>query len=101
MPSIEKTGQEQLDSVKSRLGRSLLRLHRSLEENREQQDRVDSVFTLWQSKWTSHREQITRRLALIEAQLAKMGTPAEQQPPQLAIIGVPTDGDEMTPMGPL
>ena len=96
MPSSQMTGQQQIDSVKSRLGQSLLRLYRSLPQNRDHQDHVDSVFALWQSRWTEHRDQIAHRLSLIEAQLEKLDTQAES-PLRLALIGVPSDAKEMTP----
>ena len=101
MPSFQMTGQQQIDSVKSRVGRSLLCLHRGWQQNRNHLDRDDSVFALWQSRWAEHRDQIAHRLSLIESQLEKLGTQAEQPPPRLALIGGPSDADEMTAMGPV
>ena len=97
MPSSPLEGRRKLDSVKSRLGRSLVQLHRDLEHNRNEEARVESLFVSWQKKWSHRRDQIARRLAMIETQLEKLARQTEQ-PPQLAVVGLPFDAEQMSSM---
>ena len=97
MPSSQLEDRRELQSVKSRLGRSLVRLHRNLEHNRDEEARVDSLFSSWQQKWSNRRDQIARRLALIETQLDQLAEETEQ-PPRLAVVGVPVDAEQISSM---
>ncbi len=75
----------------------MVRLHRDLEHNRNEEARVESLFISWQKKWSNRRDQIARRLTMMEAQLEKLAGQTEQ-PPQLAVVGVPLDADQMSSM---
>jgi len=99
MPSSQLEGRQELQSVKSRLGRSLVHLHRNLEHNRNEEARVESLFVSWQKKWSNRRDQIASRLKMIETQLEQLAEQTEpEQPPRLAVVGVPLDAEHMTSM---
>ena len=100
MPSSQLEDRRKLESVKSRLGRSLVQLRRDLEHNRHEEVRVESLFASWQRKWSHRRDEIARRLALMETQLEKL-TGQTEQPPQLAVVGLPFDAEQMSSMAQL
>jgi septation ring formation regulator EzrA len=77
------------------LGRSLVRLHRNLERNRNEEARVESLYVSWQEKWSNRRDQIARRLALIETQLDQLAEQTER-PPRLAVVGAPLDAEQIS-----
>jgi hypothetical protein len=82
---------------KSRLGQSLLRLHKTLEQGRIAEEGVESLLSSWQKKWSARRDEIANRLELIEQQLDEMGRPSPAGP-RLSIVGVPSDSDQMIGM---
>jgi len=81
----------------SRLGQSLLRLHRTLEQSRTEQENVESLMKSWQARWSTRRDEIARRLELIESQLQQMGRSAPPAP-RLSVVGAPADGGEKSSM---
>ena len=84
-------------SLRSRLDRALFRIHRLLDHERTAEGPVDSLIDHWQSRWSLRWDQISERLELIEAQLDE--EPGRRNGPQLALVGVPVDGDDVVPMG--
>ena len=88
-----------IESVRSRLGESLIHIHFSLEQTRQEEQRVDNLFLAWQEKWSSRRDQIVKRLELIETQLEELAR-KETRPPRLSVVGLPHDAHEMTSMSP-
>lgn len=86
-------------TLKSRLDRALFRIHRLLESERSRDGDVESLIDRWQHRWSLRWDQISERLELIESQL-DVDEPARRSGvPQLALVGVPADGDELLPMG--
>lgn len=72
MLSCENDATDIHRSARSRVGASLRRLHRHLEETRTVDLRLTSEFEAWQEKWSSRREQIAQRLASIDTQLEQL-----------------------------
>ena len=65
-----------------------------MEQIRQEENHVATLFVAWQKKWFRRRDQISRRLELIESQLERMARQRVDAAPQLAVIGVPSDADE-------
>ena len=99
MPLSHSERRLKSESVKTCLEQSLLRLHYNLEQTQQDEARVKCLFAAWQKKWSSRREQIFRRLTMIESQLEKLAESAEPAV-RLAVVGISADADEMTSMGP-
>jgi len=94
MPTDQQEAETLQVSSKSRLGESLLRLHRRLEESRDEQSEGENLFRIWQMKWFGRRDQISRRLELVESQL--QGVPRRGTTTvRLSVFGAP-GGDEQT-----
>ena len=91
MPSSLRLDQQQLTAFASRLERSLLRLHHSLEQVHRQETRTDSLLSRWQEKWSDCSEGIFERLELIEMQF-DLATGAERLP-RLGIVGAQAGWD--------
>lgn len=77
--------------ARSRLEMSLIRLNRALSESAKKGEVMDSLFSEWQNRLASHRDELAQRLEAIDAQLDGLGNGA---PPRLAIVGA-----EETPGG--
>ena len=86
-------------TLKSRLDRALFRIHRLLDAERSRDGEVDSLIDRWQSRWSLRWDQISERLELMESQLEACEPARRPNVPQLALVGVPHDGDELLPMG--
>ena len=86
------------ESVRSRLGDSLIRLHNEVQQTKEQEQQTDDLFEQWQNQWKRRRQQIAERLELIERQLQPLD-PTGEEPPRLAVVGVPSDAQNMVAMG--
>ena len=99
MPLSHGERRLKLESVKTRLEQSLLRWHYNLEQTRQDAARVEGLLAAWQKKWSSRREQIFRRLTMIESQLEKLVESAEPVV-RLSVVGIPADADERTSLGP-
>ena len=82
----------------SHLGRSLLRLHRRMEQTREEEARVEHLFRHWEESWSNRRDELARRLEMLEDQLAHLGEPSTPPPPRLAVVRFPPDAAEMIGM---
>ncbi len=85
----------QIESVRSRLGKSLVQIHVCLEQTRQKEQNVDNLFLAWQEKWSSRRDQIAQRLALIESQLDELAL-KEDRTPRFSVIGMPHDAHEQS-----
>ena len=90
MPFSRAENRENLKSAQSRLGQSLIHLHCSIEQTRQEQNRVDGQFLAWQEKWSNRHDQIAQRLESIESQLEGI-TPTNDSLPRLSIVGMPND----------
>jgi len=62
------------------LGQVLLRLHRNLEHAQRTQQETERQFAVWQARWSTRRDQIAQRLALIDAELEKLPSPPRLRP---------------------
>ncbi|HUG90372.1 MAG TPA: hypothetical protein VML55_06045 [Planctomycetaceae bacterium] len=85
-------------SLKSRLDRALLRIHRVLEHERSRDGQAGELIDRWHARWSLRWDQISERLELIETQLDE-DADRRTAGPQLALVGVPVDGEELAPMG--
>ena len=74
----------------SRLGRSLIRIHKEKDHSIVETAQADVLFSTWQQKWASRREEIARRLEMIESQLADL-TESDEPRPQLSLVGSAED----------
>ena len=66
---------------RSKLGATLLRLHRSLESSRQREQAALELFESWQSRWSEHRDVIARRLEYLDQELAQLTYSAVPAPP--------------------
>lgn len=98
MPSSRIANRESLESARSQLGQTLIRLHAAVEQNRRHEHHIDGVFTDWQQSWSNRREQIARRLASIESQLEQLAADAPDSRPRLSVVGLPPEYEEDDPM---
>lgn len=74
-----------LNSSRSHLGKTLLQLHQSLEEARENDIRQEEQFEEWQKTWKKRRDQISRKLKTLQLQLDAL-TQEANPPVQLAVV---------------
>jgi hypothetical protein len=72
MPHREHGATDISRPSKSRLSDSLLRLHRTIEQSRVTEQSAEHQFHQWQERWSNRREQISRRLELIDKQLESL-----------------------------
>ena len=72
-------------SVKSGLGKALLKLQQCQEQQRVAQVESDQQFARWQSQWAGRTELISNRLQWIHAELERM-TCSEPTRPQLLVV---------------
>jgi hypothetical protein len=93
MPLCEHGATDIRRTCKSRLGESLLRLHQNLDQTRASDKVAEDQFHDWQERWADRREQISRRLELIDRQLESL-VQRHQRRPQLAVVGEPQWDDE-------
>ena len=78
---------------KSRLGESLLRLHQNLDQTRTTERAAEDQFQQWQERWSDRKEQISRRLELIDRQLENL-VQMHQRRPQLSVVASHPHDDE-------
>lgn len=81
-------------AARSRLGGSLIRLHRSLNAARHAQDGADDTFEVFRRRWWKGRRRIADRLRMIDAQLQDLNAVQPVAGPRLAVVGAAADGDE-------
>jgi hypothetical protein len=86
MPLCDHSSPDLRRSSKSRLSETLLRLQNNLNETRRSEASAESQFDAWQERWSDHREQISRRLELIDVQLEAL-VRSRQVRPQLSLVG--------------
>lgn len=86
MPARERPAMDIRRLVKSRLGESLLRLQHNLDQTRHNAVLAQDQFDTWQERWSHRREQIARRLELIDSQLEQLAQ-SNLPRPQLAVVG--------------
>ena len=99
LQSIQPRPPQNWESLRSRLGQSLLCLHQSMEQTRLEETRAETAFTAWQEKWSSGRDRISKRLALIESQLADFARQSEPENAfQLSVVRFVPESDEPVSM---
>ena len=92
----------QYHAVRSRLGDSLIRLHKNIEQTRQREDQLEEMFENWQLRWSRRRDQIMGRLEMIESHLQEINKPnQEQSAPHLSIVGSTVDRDDVRSMADL
>ena len=98
MTGSSRGDQSHSESVQSRLGKSLLRLHQGIDQTRKDEARVESMYFGWQKKWSNRREKIQQQLDMIEKKLEQLIPDQQQEPsaPQLVVVGTQNDSDEIT-----
>ncbi len=80
---------------RSKLGATLLRLHRNLEGSRQREQAALELFETWQSRWSDHREVIARRLECLDQELAQLVTPESVIPsPHLSLMAMSETSEE-------
>lgn len=92
MPLCDNSSLDLPRPAKSRLSETLLRLQQPLEQSREAEIAAETQYAAWQERWSNHREQISRRLELIDLQLESLAN-GRQPRPQLSVVG----GEETAP----
>ena len=85
MPLCDNGATETQRNNKSRLGESLLRLQQNLTQSRTAEKSAEDLFHQWQERWSDRREQISRRLELIDRQLESLAH-SHQHRPQLSVV---------------
>lgn len=85
MPLCDNSSSDLRRTSRSRLSETLQRLHQTVDQTRVVATAAESQFETWQQRWSAHREQIARRLELIDMQLEALAR--EHQPrPQLSLV---------------
>lgn len=69
---------------RSKLGATLLQLHRSLESSHQHERTALKAFEEWQSRWSEQRDAIARRLARLDRELCDLSS--IESAPQLLIV---------------
>jgi hypothetical protein len=90
MTSSPRAGRPPFQLATSRLGQSLLRLHHTLEDSRDEEKSVETLLSSWQKRWSTRRDEIARRLETIERQLEQVGR-LSQPAPRLSLVPGPVD----------
>jgi hypothetical protein len=86
MPLCDNSSLDLPRPSKSRLSETLLRLQQPLELARDAQSAAESQYAAWQERWSNHREQISRRLELIDLQLETLAQGRSPRP-RLSVVG--------------
>jgi hypothetical protein len=85
MPLCEHGATDIRRPHRSRLGESLLRLHQNLDQTRTTEQAAEDQLSQWQERWSDRKEQISRRLELIDRQLESL-VQMHQRGPQLSVV---------------
>jgi hypothetical protein len=93
MPLCELDATDIRQRHRSRLGASLVRLMQNLDESHTAQNAAEDQLHQWQDKWSERRDQISRRLELLDMQLENL-VQKEQGRPQLALVSAHLHDDE-------
>ena len=86
MPRCEHSSTDLRRTSKSRLTETLRRLQQNLDEMHHTDASAEGQFDAWQERWSNHREQIARRLEMIDLQLDALVRNREARP-QLTLVG--------------
>jgi ABC-type branched-subunit amino acid transport system ATPase component len=70
---------------RSKLGATLLRLHRSVENSHQQERAAQKTFAEWQLRWSAHRDEVAQRLARLDRAICELARSFESTP-QLLIL---------------
>ena len=90
MRSFSEPGQPTTRVVSSRLGKSLIKLHSSIEQSESRASQARSQFDDWQRSWSKRRGRIVRQLEVIERQLNDL-TDSRGSSPVLTLVGLPDE----------
>lgn len=93
MPLCEIDATDVRRRQRSRLGASLVRLEQNLDETRTAETAAEDQFHQWQDKWSLRRDQISRRLELLDRQLENLVQNQESRP-QLSLVAAHVPEDE-------
>ena len=93
MPLCEHGATDIRRPHRSRLGESLLRLHQNLDQTRTTEQAAEDQLSQWQERWSDRKEQISRRLELIDRQLESL-VQMHQRGPQLSVVAAHETDDE-------
>jgi len=85
MPLSDHSASDLRRLSKSRLTETLNRLHEHVEQARDCERITEQLFEAWQNRWSDRREQVSRRLELIDMQLEAL-TRGQQTRPQLSVV---------------
>ena len=77
--------------VPTRLEAALARLDRSVRKSVRHNEAMESMFTEWQSRWATRRDDIVRRLEAIDSQL-NVWRPAGETTPRFAVVRAVEEG---------
>ncbi|MGQ0635155.1 MAG: hypothetical protein ACT4QC_11130 [Planctomycetaceae bacterium] len=95
MPVCDSGSNDIRPTIQSPLGETLLRLQQILDRTRASEGAAQGQFAAWQQRWSSRREQVSRRLELIDRQLAALRQEDPEPRPHLSVVGVaPRDEGE-------
>jgi hypothetical protein len=97
MPLCEHGATDIRRPHRSRLGESLLRLHQNLDQTRTTEQAAEDQLSQWQERWSDRKEQISRRLELIDRQLESL-VQRHQRGPQLSVVAAHGHDDEHEPL---
>jgi hypothetical protein len=87
MPSCEVGPTATQLPARSLLLQSLIRLRDAFDHARREGSRAEDQFQVWQERWSDRREQIARRLELIDGQLEALVRRRDERP-RLTVVGV-------------
>jgi hypothetical protein len=82
---------ERPSRVPTRLEAALARLDRNLRKSVRHNEALESMFTEWQSRWATRRDDIVRRLEAIDSQL-NVWRPSGETTPRFAVVGAVEEG---------
>lgn len=77
---------ENTPSSRTRLESALIRLESRLRSSTRRGKAMESMYSQWQNRCASRRDDIVRRLEAIDSQM-EVWQPAESATPRLAVIG--------------
>ena len=90
MPTIRRESRTDLESARSDLGKSFLRMQHNLEQVKEKEACYENLATEWKEKLSNRREHISRKLKSLES-LLRQNMQEPFAAPQLAIVCSPFD----------
>jgi hypothetical protein len=82
---------ERPSRIPSRLEAALARLDRNVRKSVRHNEAMESMFTEWQSRWATRRDDIVRRLEAIDSQL-NVWRPSSETTPRFAVVSAVEEG---------